>query len=639
MADVAELGIKIDAKQVEAAGKKLASFGKTAALAGAATVAAFAAVIHKQMELIDQQSKLAKSLETTYASIANLKRAGDLGGVGVEQINMALKMLALNTGEAIKGSVAQAAAFKRLGIDAKELSQLPVDERILKINQALKENVAASERASVAADIFGAKNAILMKELDPETLREGARQAALFGQALTEIQAEQVERAGDAISTFGAAADGITKQLTAELSPVLEQLGNDFLDAVKEAGGMKQVAVDLKEGLIPVLGITADGAYMIYKAVALATHSFAGLALAAKGNWQILTLWDLKINNALQPWERNTDAGKARKAEIAALEKDIAGTENILQHSKDETERLLSEPWTKASDAMNAYIRNAEIASKVAAEQAVKEREAENARKKALEDRAKLEGKEPADPFGMLGATVGEDGTEEAKERLLYGMPYDEFLEGLRDKKQTAAEMERELTDLILEEQKRRQEEMLAAQHETLSAYGSLFDSLGGLYESFGKENSKTARVLFGISKAIAVADSMLAISAAAKALNDPAVTTLQRISNSAIIAAQVGAIVASVKSVQTPSGMAHDGIMSVPKTGTWLLEKGERVTTAETSAKMDRTLDAIANGGGKGSTKIINVLDSSLVADYLATDAGQEVVVNIMRRNQREFA
>ena len=131
----------------------------------------------------------------------------------------------------------------------------------------------------------------------------------------------------------------------------------------------------------------------------------------------------------------------------------------------------------------------------------------------------------------------------------------------------------------------------------------------------------------------------MLAISAAAKALNDPAVTTLQRVSNSAIIAAQVGAIVASVKSVQTPSGMAHDGIMSVPKTGTWLLEKGERVTTAETSAKMDRTLDAIANGGGKGSTKIINVLDSSLVADYLATDAGQEVVVNIMRRNQREFA
>ena len=36
---------------------------------------------------------------------------------------------------------------------------------------------------------------------------------------------------------------------------------------------------------------------------------------------------------------------------------------------------------------------------------------------------------------------------------------------------------------------------------------------------------------------------------------------------------------------------MAHDGIDSIPETGTWLLEKGERVTTAETSAKLDATL------------------------------------------------
>lgn len=41
-------------------------------------------------------------------------------------------------------------------------------------------------------------------------------------------------------------------------------------------------------------------------------------------------------------------------------------------------------------------------------------------------------------------------------------------------------------------------------------------------------------------------------------------------------------------------AGMAHDGIDSVPETGTWLLEKGERVTTAETSAKLDRTLSRI---------------------------------------------
>ncbi|HGA2976831.1 TPA: phage tail tape measure C-terminal domain-containing protein [Klebsiella aerogenes] len=48
--------------------------------------------------------------------------------------------------------------------------------------------------------------------------------------------------------------------------------------------------------------------------------------------------------------------------------------------------------------------------------------------------------------------------------------------------------------------------------------------------------------------------------------------------------------------------GQAHDGIDSVPETGTWLLQKGERVTTAKTSAKLDATLDRVANqstGGG----------------------------------------
>ncbi|XUA20721.1 phage tail tape measure protein [Citrobacter sp. OP27] len=41
-------------------------------------------------------------------------------------------------------------------------------------------------------------------------------------------------------------------------------------------------------------------------------------------------------------------------------------------------------------------------------------------------------------------------------------------------------------------------------------------------------------------------------------------------------------------------SGMAHDGIDSVPETGTWLLQKGERVVTSETSAKLDETLNRV---------------------------------------------
>ncbi|ENM1954286.1 TPA: phage tail tape measure protein [Klebsiella pneumoniae] len=81
-------------------------------------------------------------------------------------------------------------------------------------------------------------------------------------------------------------------------------------------------------------------------------------------------------------------------------------------------------------------------------------------------------------------------------------------------------------------------------------------------------------------------------------------------------------------------SGMAHDGIDAVPETGTWLLQKGERVTTAATSAKLDATLDRVANqstGGGAIYSPTINIpingnpTDATLALVRKAADEGAE--------------
>lgn len=57
---------------------------------------------------------------------------------------------------------------------------------------------------------------------------------------------------------------------------------------------------------------------------------------------------------------------------------------------------------------------------------------------------------------------------------------------------------------------------------------------------------------------------------------------------------AAAAALAAGLANVSAIQGMAHDGIDSIPQTGTWLLEKGERVTTANTSARLDDTLARI---------------------------------------------
>ena len=51
---------------------------------------------------------------------------------------------------------------------------------------------------------------------------------------------------------------------------------------------------------------------------------------------------------------------------------------------------------------------------------------------------------------------------------------------------------------------------------------------------------------------------------------------------------------------------MAHDGIDKIPETGTWLLKKGERVTTAGTSAKLDATLDQVRQQRTASDRKIV---------------------------------
>lgn len=67
-------------------------------------------------------------------------------------------------------------------------------------------------------------------------------------------------------------------------------------------------------------------------------------------------------------------------------------------------------------------------------------------------------------------------------------------------------------------------------------------------------------------------------------------------------------------------AGMAHDGLDAVPETGTWLLQKGERVTTAETSAKLDRTLDDVRSNQSSGGAPTINLIEDRSRAGQVNT-------------------
>ena len=224
---------------------------------------------------------------------------------------------------------------------------------------------------------------------------------------------------------------------------------------------------------------------------------------------------------------------------------------------------------------------------------------------------------EDAPDFSGIDASVGGAGGElmrvaEAEKELEEW--YSRQLEMQDELLRTKEINEQTHADRIAEINKQNNERLASIQDSykvsTLAMFSSLTGDAADMMGQLAGEGSDAYKALFLASKAAAIAQTMVSTEvAAAKALElgpiagIPAASLVRGLGY-----ASVGMIAAT-----TVSGMAHDGIDSVPETGTWLLEKGERVTTAETSAKLDATLarlerDTEPRGGGDNGGAVFNV-------------------------------
>lgn len=166
----------------------------------------------------------------------------------------------------------------------------------------------------------------------------------------------------------------------------------------------------------------------------------------------------------------------------------------------------------------------------------------------------------------------------------------------------------------------------------------TLFGNLAGLSKQFLGEESRTYQALFALEKSAAIARSIVAIQTGiANAFTQPYPANLIAAAN---VAGATANIVTTIKGTQL-TGQAHDGLMSVPQTGTYLLEKGERVTTEKTSAKLDATLDQVqaandGNGGMGGDVIINNNLDvNEMSAQVMGTAHAAKMIDNRIKANK----
>ncbi len=226
--------------EMERANARLGSFARKAGIALAAVTAAAAAagvaMIRSGLDTIGAQADMAASLKTTVESLQVLTWAGELAGVSMGEIEQATKKLTIRLSEAAAGSGSAVGALQRLNLTAAELQAMPLDQRIVAIQDALARFVPEAERAAVASDLFGDKAALAFLRIDPATLREAAQDVRDFGVAVSDTDAAQIERTGDAIAKLGLIWLGLTNRLTAAVAPALETVANALADMARSTG-------------------------------------------------------------------------------------------------------------------------------------------------------------------------------------------------------------------------------------------------------------------------------------------------------------------------------------------------------------------------------------------------------------------
>lgn len=270
--------------EMERANTRLAGFARKAGIAFAAMTAAAAAagvaMVRSGLETIGAQADMAASLGTTVESLQTLAWAGELAGVSMGEIETATRKLTGRLSDAAAGSGAAVKALARLNLTATDLQSLPLDERLIAIQDALVRYVPAAERAAVASDLFGDKAALAFLRIDPATLKEAAKDVRDFGVAVIAADAAQIERTGDALDRLSLIGLGLTNRLTAAVAPALEALANALADIARGTGPLGSALNALFDNLgrLASYAVTFAG-FMAGRWVA----SLAAAALSVKG--------------------------------------------------------------------------------------------------------------------------------------------------------------------------------------------------------------------------------------------------------------------------------------------------------------------------------------------------------------------
>lgn len=223
------------------AAKTLAVLG-TAITAGAvAAMISLKRAVNETAEGIDRLAKLSSRLSIPVGDFQALSYAADQAGIDTESLAKALTFMKKNLGEAIRSGGEGARAFEDLGISISSLRTMSSIEQFQLISKALRGITDDSIKFAIGQKIFG-KGFSEVTNLISDDVEGLIEEYNGLGVALTDTQAKGVEAFNDMKNTFDQFSLGFKQQVTANIAPAITGIIGYFVELVKQAGGIQEVA-------------------------------------------------------------------------------------------------------------------------------------------------------------------------------------------------------------------------------------------------------------------------------------------------------------------------------------------------------------------------------------------------------------
>ncbi len=183
----------------------------------------------------DEAGKMAQKLGITTEALSVLRFAVERAGLPVNHIEQAMRSLSNALEDLRSGNSSAVAQFQAIGLSAKDLAGLSLDQAFLKIADAMEKYRDGSGKINVATKIFG-RSAIdllpVLHQLANGGFEEARQKAEELGIVIDDKTAAAAADFNDNVSDLGEAVRGLTIDLTSGLIPALTEMVRVLAQAV-----------------------------------------------------------------------------------------------------------------------------------------------------------------------------------------------------------------------------------------------------------------------------------------------------------------------------------------------------------------------------------------------------------------------